>query len=234
MKKIFLHLIFVLTVLCATSSFAQTLINQSNISSFPYVISTPGSYKLSSNITVSSTGVDAFNIEATGVTLDLGGYTISGPMSCTSSSCTNTSSSIGIYAYQGGATVQNGFIKGFNVCLEQSTGVAQNLNVLSCSYGIYANQVMVRANTASNCLNAGIYAFNSVVSDNGAFSNGGYGILAYQSSAINNSSLYNVVYGLYIDSGPYTGNTIFGNGTDVVAYGSAVSSKINSCTSAAC
>lgn len=233
MKKAFLSLLFALAALCTASSFAQTYISQTGSTTFPIVISSPGSYKLSSNLNVSTTA-NAIDIEATGVTLDLGGFTISGPMACTSASCTNSSSSIGVYAYQAGATVQNGFIKGFNFCVEQFTGIAQNLNVSSCSYGIYANQVMVRANTASSCLNAGIYAFNSIVSDNGAFSNGGYGILAYNSSAINNASLYNVEYGLAVYSGPYTGNTLNGNGTDVVAYGSTVSSKINSCTSGAC
>jgi hypothetical protein len=45
---------------------------------FPVTISRPGSYRLSSNLTVPA-GVNAVHITASGVTLDLNGFTIVGP-----------------------------------------------------------------------------------------------------------------------------------------------------------
>jgi hypothetical protein len=234
MKYLFPRLLLVIALLCAGTSFAQTLINQSGISSFPYVISTPGSYKLSSNITVTTPGVNAINIDTSNVTLDLNGFTISGPYVCNANGCTGSSNSVGVLAWQGDTVVQNGFIKGFFVGTELQMGIVQNINVSSSYYGIYASEATVRVNTTTSCAWAGIYAFNSVVTENTSTQNGSMGIMSEQSSVINNIATYNVGYGLLITSGPYTGNTFNGNGTDVAPSGSATSSKNNSCTNAAC
>jgi hypothetical protein len=60
----------------------QILINQSTVTAaggFPYVITQPGSYKLSGNLSVSSTTSYAIKIQANFVTIDLNGFAIIGP-----------------------------------------------------------------------------------------------------------------------------------------------------------
>jgi len=234
MKKLALSLLFALTTLCATSSFAQTLISQVSGTTFPLIYTSSGSYKLMSNITVSTFGVNALEFNAPNVTLDLNGFTISGPMVCTTTSCNSTASSTGVYMYQNGSTVKNGFIKGFYYGASVTYGLAEYLNVSSNYIGIYANGSTVDHNSASSCYYSGIWANNGAVSDNSVLQNGLYALIAQYSSVVSNAITANNGYGLYIYNGIYANNTIFSNGTDVYAVGEAVSSKTNACTSGLC
>jgi hypothetical protein len=62
-----------------------TEINQTTITAsggFPYSISTSGSYRLTSNVTVPDVNTTAIVITAPGVTLDLNGFAILGPVTC--------------------------------------------------------------------------------------------------------------------------------------------------------
>ncbi len=66
---------------------------------FPVTISEPGSYRLTSNLIVSDTSTPAVDITASGVALDLNGYAVRGPVSCTGipvSSCSPSSGAPGI------------------------------------------------------------------------------------------------------------------------------------------
>jgi hypothetical protein len=234
MQKLYLRLLLTLTLLCASSGFAQTLINQSNISSFPYVISIPGSYKLTSNLAVTTPGTDAIYIVTNDVTLDLGGYTISGPLVCNSASCNVSSTSMGVSANNAGAVVQNGFIKGFEYCVMQYMGRVQDLTVSSCQTSISAVIATVHHNVVTGCMYAGIQAYYSVISENSVYGNGNYGVISEESSILNNTILNNTQTGLYFGYGVYSGNTIISNGTDISNFGGAVSTKDNACTSGAC
>ncbi len=65
---------------CAFAADGQVLINQSSIlaaGGFPYVISQPGSYKLSGNLIVPN-GVSGISITVNNVTLDLNGFSMTG------------------------------------------------------------------------------------------------------------------------------------------------------------
>ena len=82
--------VFVSVVLLSASAAGagdgRTEINQAGVvaaGGFPFGISQPGSYVLTSNLTVSDPDTDAIHIATDDVTLDLGGFTISGPVSCT-------------------------------------------------------------------------------------------------------------------------------------------------------
>jgi hypothetical protein len=233
MKKITLSLLFALTVICAGSSFAQTLINGNNIASFPYTITTSGSYKLTSNLTVSALGESAIVINAPNVTLDLGGYTISGPLVCTASSCNSSASSYGVQSQYAGVAIQNGFIQGFYTCAYAYFGRVENISVTSCQNGIYVSRATARHDTATNCSSTGIIALAGVVSESEA-SNNATGISNLLSSSINNNVLDNTSYGIYVDDGVVTGNTIIGNGTDLYLTGTTLTTKNNVCSSAAC
>src|SRR5437870_13458443 len=64
-------------------------------SSFPLVISQPGSYRLKGNITVPDENTTAISVQADYVTIDLNGYSIQGPATCTGlpvTSCSPSSS----------------------------------------------------------------------------------------------------------------------------------------------
>src|SRR5262245_30488828 len=118
------------------------------ISSAPFTISQPGSYYLTTNVTVSSG--DAITIATNGVTLDLNGYTINS----TEASPTGT----GVLLQSGlrDITISNGHIRG---------GVTDNgSGVFSGSgfgYGIYYSgdlpaNVLVSRISISGCLYSGI------------------------------------------------------------------------------
>jgi len=73
-------LVIGLAPVCGFAVDGQVLINQSTVMSaggFPYIISQPGSYKLTSNLIVPNF-VSGIQISASNVTLDLNGFTISG------------------------------------------------------------------------------------------------------------------------------------------------------------
>jgi hypothetical protein len=234
MKKILHYLLPALALLCTCTSFAQTLINQSSISSFPYEITTPGYYKLTSNITVTNASATAFEIYAPNVVLDLGNYAISGPMSCTSSSCSSSQDTSGVDSVYSNVTVQNGSIKGFGYCVAVNPGsTVQNINASSCNVGIYANQATVRQNTVSSCAYMGIWTYESLITGNNLFQNGTYGIYADYSSTIANYIYQTTQTGLVAIQGLYSENTMLENGTDVLDSG-AVSNKNNACTSGSC
>ena len=143
------------------------------VSSAPYTISAPGSYYLTTNLTV-ATG-DAITIATNGVTLDLSGFTISS----TAASATGT----GIMLSSGWSdvTICNGHIRG---------GVTNNgSGVYSGSgfaYGIYYSgnapaNVLVSRVSVSGCRFQGInlYAFNSTAVESCTVRTvGGYGIMA--------------------------------------------------------
>src|SRR5579883_3250123 len=129
MKNVNLILTVVtVTVLCVTAYGQPVEINQAYVaqfstnyasSGFPFVITQPGSYKVTSNLKVPA-GLDGIDIRSNDVTLDLNGFTISGPVACTgvglAVNCPNgTGVTIGIYSdipYTN-ITVRNGSVVGF-------------------------------------------------------------------------------------------------------------------------
>ena len=90
---------------------------------FPVTISQPGSYRLMSNLTVADMAVTAIRITSPGVTLDLNGFEVSGPNSCTGTGGTltclsynlpgNATRGIGILATAPAFTVHGGSVRGF-------------------------------------------------------------------------------------------------------------------------
>jgi hypothetical protein len=120
------------------------------ISSAPFTITTPGSYYLTTNLTVS--GGDAITIAANGVTLDLNGFTIA--------STAASAAGYGILINNGlrNLAILNGFIQG---------GVTNGGGVYSGSgfgYGIYGfpQNARVSGVSVSDCLYSGIHIGNQV------------------------------------------------------------------------
>lgn len=130
-----------------TAAYAQQTIDQNkalagNITpgdapGFPITISVPGSYKLMSNLQVPA-GSKGIMITAKQVSLDLNGFTISGPGACiwnSSSylvSCSQpadwTLSGIEIGANANGAHIQNGTVRGFAGAGIYGPGLGQSIS----------------------------------------------------------------------------------------------------------
>jgi hypothetical protein len=104
---------------------------------FPVTISAPGAFRLTGNLLVSSAST-AISIEAQNVSLDLGGFSVAGPNSCSgypTNTCTTSGGNAGIVA-SGSAhqvRVENGVVRSFNgrgVWLQGASSTAENLRVL--------------------------------------------------------------------------------------------------------
>jgi hypothetical protein len=146
------------------------------ISSVPYTVSTPGSYYLTTNLTV-TTG-DAITITASQVTLDLNGFTVS------STAATPTGTGILLAGGNADITILNGHILGTGFANGIYPG-GSNVRVVGVSvsgcqnYGIIlgtANSTVVESCTV---LNIGVYGIQaSSVSHSSAYQCGGVAIIA--------------------------------------------------------
>ncbi|HVM48540.1 MAG TPA: hypothetical protein VMU04_10965 [Candidatus Acidoferrum sp.] len=185
------------------------------IASAPFTITQPGSYYLTTNLTVSSG--NAITIAASGVTLDLSGFTISS----TAASATgygifiNTSSGI-----LRNITIANGFIQG---------GVTNNGSGVytgsGFGYGVYYSgvppaNVLVSRVSVSGCLYDGIVlssGYSTVVESCTVQTVGSYGIWA---SIVKQSSAFDcglqAIYGLQVSD--CLGQTSGSGGSGVYAY----------------
>lgn len=114
---------------------SQNLVNASG--GFPYTINQPGSYRLSSNLTVPDQNTNAINITADNVTLDLNGFSIIGPVVCTGAppTCSPANASgIGVNASgRTNVTVMNGTVRGMGLSAVRVgfNGAIRSVRVLS-------------------------------------------------------------------------------------------------------
>ncbi len=199
--------------------------------SYPYNISVPGNYYLTANLTVN--GTNAINITASGVTLDLNGFTIS--------STSSSAFGYGVLLFNAGdVTIMNGHIAG---------GVTFDGNSFSSGpgfqYGIYVplpgyGNIRVSGVSVSGCSASGIelgFEFSNVVDHCVVRVVGGQGIhagvvessTAYQcgSHAINSLTVTNC-YGVSTNSshGVFTYNATNCYGVSSSGFGiSAVSAS---------
>jgi hypothetical protein len=186
-KTLLVILAMALVPCCALAVDGQVLINQSTVTAeggFPYVISQPGSYKLSGNLSVSSTTSSAIRIKANFVTIDLNGFSIIGPGSGTA---------YGIEAYNPQApdatpthvTVVNGAITGFG----GSSGIfsgggamflgaharVQNTHVSNDFFGIIVGLGSLVIGNIVETSGGIIFDLGSIVRDNTVTVGGGIG-----------------------------------------------------------
>lgn len=121
---------------------------------FPVEISSAGSYRLSSNLQVPS-GVDGIVGSATGITLNLAGFEVGGPVSCTADIDAITGLLVDVICTGSGdtgivdvATIENGTVKGFRDGIRigaDSIALVRNVHVRENSRdGIDAGGTTVR------------------------------------------------------------------------------------------
>jgi hypothetical protein len=233
MKKFLMIAAALAALIFGTIASAQTQINQANIGSFPYTITKPGSYILTSNLVVTTAAADAIDISASNVTLNLNGFSITGAVNCNQTSCNPTGYGYGVDAWGSNVTIENGSISGFYECVYSRYNNIHDLFISNCGYGIDASYASIRHNIISNIYYWPVNGYMSTVSDNTViFSNNG--IYGYRSTVQNNVANGDGAYGIFINGGTAANNTVMGNTTDLYLVNNAVSTKSNGCTAGAC
>ncbi|MFZ0929787.1 MAG: hypothetical protein WAN11_14365 [Syntrophobacteraceae bacterium] len=184
---------------------------------FPVTISRSGSYRLSSNLTVTKANTTCIEITSDDVTLDLNGFTISGPTVCTpgankSVSCSPTGNGIGVNApTEANIAVTNGVVRGMGldgINLAGTNTRAENIQAYS-NGGNGILSTIGTNNTSSNNGRVGITIVNG--SNNTSSNNGGDGI---DSSGTANNNVSNDNGGVGINAGTANNNASFDNGGD--------------------
>jgi len=151
---------------------------------YPLTIREPGSYVLTENLTIPVIGVSAILITANDVTLDLGGFSISGPVVCSGSPTTCTpsggGSGIAVVATAENTTVRNGTVRGMGRDgVNIGSGIVENVRTVSNGErGIVGSQCVIRDSVATLNGTDGISGYLCVVTNNVSNRNGGIGIHA--------------------------------------------------------
>jgi len=186
---------------------------------FPVTISAPGSYRLTSNLDLSSESPDttAIDEQADQTSIDLNGFQIIGPASCSDSgSCSNTGAGIGIYA----ATAHDVRIANGSVTAMGSIGVyisAGSIDHLLADHnggdGVWigigsVSHVVARSN---RFLGIVVNTKGSVI-DSVATDNGTTGIGLTQGLASGCTSQDNGSDGIHVVTGSVDGSTANSNG----------------------
>jgi len=153
---------------------------------FPVSITQSGSYRLTSNLNTTNASVDMIDINANNVTLDLNGFEISGPVTCTGSpvsSCSGTGSGFGIDVNGDQVTIENGSIRGTgDACISATLGNDnsrfRDLTLTECGgAGIVAASGRIDRIVVSRSEQAGINSLIGTiyVSNSAFYANGDWG-----------------------------------------------------------
>lgn len=198
---------------------------------YPVTITAPGSYRLTSNLSTDSNAVSVIRFDVEDVHLDLGGFVISGPVTCTGTPVVCTGASVGLQGFgvqatPGYGSVRNGTVRGLSHAgigagdgmrvervhaLENGTyGIAGNWG----SDGWIVSECIVRSNGG-----AGIWLFSgtgqgTLVRNNTVFGNGGVGIAnngLLIGNVVRNNTDYGTSANAKISQNVFTGNKAGGN-----------------------
>lgn len=237
----FLQPIALALVCLAGAAQAQVLIDQNKVmagnvtagdaSGFPLTLSQPGHYKLTGPLTVPA-GVNGVEITGPDVTLDLNGFAISGPNSCSQNSNTRvvTCTMAATAGYYNGVVhaadgaqrfaLRNGSVRGFtgrgvvggdNIRLE-NLNIAHNAGhgYTSSTYsqtGVYMENVAIETNAGTGVMgNVGMIV-RSRIASNGSHGVYGNGLMVQDSSVRSN-------FGTGATSSALRGTLLNGNGTN--------------------
>src|SRR5258706_10885720 len=132
MNKVRVICLLAIARVCACAIEGQILINQSTVTAaggFPYVISNPGSYKLTGNLSATA-GKSAIQITTSNVTLDLNGFNLSslGP---TSGAFRDSATGILNIGNVSNITIRNGSMFGFSPGITMLTGTLLHVEDMS-------------------------------------------------------------------------------------------------------
>jgi hypothetical protein len=190
---------------------------------YPVTISTPGSYRLTGSLRVRDTGVFAIRVSSDvhDVTIDLNGFSISGPTVCSGYpvTCTPVGAGIGIDAQNSfRVSVRNGVVQGFGGFGLLLSAQARVIDVSATSNGqtglaAGAGSIIERCVVFENG-GRGIDCSDCVVRKNTVRGNVAEGIRGSSGSVIEGNSItLNGGVGLWLDGGTsgYVNNVIHDN-----------------------
>lgn len=193
---------------------------------FPVTISQPGSYRLSGNLVVSDPMTTAVQITADNVTLDLNGFTISGPNTCTPNptTCAYTGTgAIGVMAVgpagvasPSNVRVMNGVVRGMGghgIRMMGDGTVVENVQAVgNGGPGIVVGEGTVINSVAK--LNASGTAIVGLIVKGCVATNNVFGIFVRSGGvAIGNTAMNNAAGGISVNNATATGNTANNNAT---------------------
>ncbi|MES2924253.1 MAG: right-handed parallel beta-helix repeat-containing protein [Verrucomicrobiota bacterium] len=181
------------------------------ISSLPFAIHSPGSYYFTQNLQFTATSGSAITINASNVTLDLGGFTLSSIPAVTGR------------AIDSGAghslTVKNGYIVGNTTVVVSGTAPNQMWTVTPAGFEIgiadFSSASHYHNLGIRGCRTFGLLATgggNTVIDKVSVSTNGQYGISSEFSSISNCVATANGTIGIYAFSGGVTTTTASSNG----------------------
>jgi len=268
MSKTALVILIGAALLFSAPAFAidgQILINQSTVlaaGGFPYKITQSGSYKLSGNLIVPNADTNGIVISADYVTLDLNGFSIAGPVTCTPFTfpvqCSTSGTGVGILSPNQGTTVLNGTVRGMGavgIDLGNNSSLVQGIhadsNGSAGGAGLLVFSGIVTHCTAAVNAGSGIASVDAVVSFNDVRLNGGRGIqggsivnnnvainngedgIINPALAVNNVLEGNIGFGLNMLGGNgYMGNVMNANSAGTVNGGKSLGQNL--CNGASC
>jgi hypothetical protein len=225
-------------MLLSVSTFAVdgvTLISQATVNAaggFPYTISQSGSYKLSSNLTVTTPGTSAIVINADNVVLDLNGFTVARPA--------GSGFGNGIFGFgHQNITVKNGVVTGWNLGIRliangDVNALVEEVHASNNTFGISVGDGIVRRCTATGNSSDGISVTSGVVESNVSSNNVNGFHLGDGVTATGNSARNNTGFGLFVGQNTVFGsNVLIDNTRDVVFETNFTSQNNNVCTGGA-
>jgi len=199
MSRFMSTLLLICTITVGASAFAgdeTVLINHHTVMAaggFPYKITQPGHYKLSENLTVPA-NTDGIDILVSHVSLDLNGFSVTGPIVCDQgANCTpgTSADTHGILA-RGvrNITISNGHIQGFRRGLFAVDSVIEGVHASdNLQIGILAVRSLLKRNVAANN-GSGIVTEGCIVTENVADGNAGAGFALSFGGVFSNNVLF--------------------------------------------
>jgi hypothetical protein len=143
-------------------------VTTSDTTGFPVTLDAPGSYRLTSDLDsrgqAGAENVQVIHVTSPLVTLDLNGFALIGPATCTGSgstlACSNTGVGAGVWANETDVRIVNGRIEGaayFGLLLGDR-GIVQRVTVRGCGLrGVNCGvDCLVEGNTVERCVADGI------------------------------------------------------------------------------
>jgi hypothetical protein len=177
---------------------------------FPITITQSGSYKLAGNLNVPAGSGGIVIGSGLNVTLDLGGYQVTGPLECNKGGCNATSYTTGIRIGSSHVRIHSGAVQGFGsagISLEngqlQGRVVLEDIAVTGNMHGVYLVTLQATRVTADNNAFHGIYANRGVIVDSIATNNGGSGFKVTGGVVRSSAATQNGKYGFEIEFGVY-------------------------------
>jgi len=220
MTTLIKYLNLIILLLAASTACAETT-NCTAITSIPYVISSPGVYCLTGNLSLGRINGRAIFIDADDVVLDLNGWTLEG----TGGLATEL---VGIKAYQRkNLTIRNGTIRGFYIGI-----LLYDILPFTTSQSHLIEDIRADRNTRSGIR---VYGSSSIVRRNQVLNTGGStvndSVLAIYYGGSGGRILDNDVTGMTASGSNGFANAIFpANGGEIVVEGNRIDSLISSGT----